>query len=27
LGTFLNQGGADSDAGESGEVHWSGVVN
>ena len=27
LGTVLDQGGADGDAGESGEVHWSGVVN
>jgi len=27
LGTVFNQGGADGVAGESGEVHWSGVVN
>ncbi len=27
LGTVLNQGGADGGAGESGEVHRSGVVN
>ena len=25
LGTFLNQGGADGDAGQSGEVHWFGL--
>jgi hypothetical protein len=27
LGSLLNQGGADCGAGQSGEVHWSGVVN
>jgi hypothetical protein len=27
LGTVLNQGGADCGADQSGEVHWSGVVN
>jgi hypothetical protein len=27
LGSLLNQSGADGDAGQSGEVHWGGVVN
>jgi hypothetical protein len=27
LGSLLDQGGADCGAGQSGEVHWSGVVN